>query len=153
MQRHLDCGRHKRELERNTLLDKAALTYAEAIEGHTAGVPQLETCTMPVSAHNDSNMKMGWALKTSGSKVRFTSTQVSYLTSKFKIGEETGQKANPASVARAMRTGKDTNGNPLFTHEYFLTSTQIASFVSRLASKKSLANEHKVVMDDLNSGC
>ena len=109
------------KLERNTLLDKAALTYAEALEGETAGVPQLETCTMPVSAHNDSNMKMGWALKTSGSKVRFTSTQVSYLTSKFKIGEETGQKANPASVARAMRTGKDTNGNPFFTYEYFLT--------------------------------
>ena len=151
MQRHLDCGRHKRELERNTLLDKAALTYAEALEGQTAGVPQLETCTMHISAHNDSNMKMGWALKTSGSKVRFTSTQVSYLTSKFKIGEETGQKANPASVARAMRTAKDTNGNPLFTYEYFLTSTQIASFFSRLASKKSLANEDEVVMDDLNS--
>ena len=51
----------------NTLLDKAALTYAEALEfeGQTAGVPQLETCTMPVSARNDSNMKMGWALKTS----------------------------------------------------------------------------------------
>ena len=149
MQRHLDCGRHKRELERNTLLDKAALTtYAEALEGQTAGVPQLETCTMPVSAHNDSNMRMGWALKTFGSKVRFTSTQVSYLTSKFKIGEETGQKTNPASVARA---GKDANGNPLFTYEYFLTSTQIASFFSPLASKKSLANEDEVVMDDLNS--
>ena len=134
MQRHLDCGRHKRELERNTLLDKAALTtYAEALEGQTAGVPQLKTCTEPVSAHNDSNMKMGWALKTSGSKVRFTSTHVGYLTPKFKIGEETGQKTNPASVARAMRTGKDTNGNPLFTYEYFLTSTQIASFFSRLA--------------------
>jgi len=93
MQRHLDCGRHKRELERNTLLDKAALTtYAEALEGQTAGVPQLKTCTEPVSAHNDSNMKMGWALKTSGSKVRFTSTHVGYLTPKFKIGEETGQK-------------------------------------------------------------
>ena len=30
----------------NTLLDKAALTYAEALEEQTAGVPQLETCTM-----------------------------------------------------------------------------------------------------------
>ncbi|XP_044167180.1 uncharacterized protein LOC122951219, partial [Acropora millepora] len=117
----------------NTLLDKAALTYAKALEGQTAGV------------------KMGWALKTSGSKFRFTSTQVSYLTSKFKIGDETGQKANPASVARAMRRGKDTNGNPFFTYEYFLTSTQIASFFSRLASKKSLANEDEVVMDDSNS--
>ena len=77
MQRHLDCGRHKRELERNTLLDKVTLTYAEALEGQTACAPQLETCTMLVSAHNDSNMKMGWGLKTSGSKVRSTSTQVS----------------------------------------------------------------------------
>ena len=49
-----------------------------------------------------------------------------------------------------MRTGKDTNGNPLFTYEYLLASTQIASFFSRLASKKSLANEDEVVMDDLS---
>ena len=135
----------------NTLLDKAALTYAEALEGQTAGVPQLKTCTLPVSARNDSNMKMVWALKTSGSKFRFTSTQVSYLTSKFKIGDETGQKANPASVARAMRTGKAQMAILFSPTSTFLTSTQIASFFSRLASKKSLANEDEVVMDDLNS--
>ena len=32
-----------------------------------------------------------------------------------------------------------------------MTSTQIASLFSRLASKKSLVNEDEVVMDDLNS--
>ena len=50
-----------------------------------------------------------------------------------------------------MRTGNDTNGNPLFTYQYFLTSTQIATLFSRLVSKKSLANEDEVVKDDLNS--
>ena len=41
MQRHLDCGKHQRALERETLLDRAAVTYAKILEGQTAGVPEL----------------------------------------------------------------------------------------------------------------
>ena len=152
MQRHLDCGKHQRKLERQTLLDRAALTYAEALEGQTAGIPHLDTFTRPVSSHCSSVLEMGWALKSGVSRrVRFTPNQISYLTTKFRLGEQSGQKADPASVARAMMTAKDASGNLLFTSDEFLTSTQVASYFSRLASKKRLGNDDEVLIDDLQS--
>ena len=51
----------------------------------------------------------------------------------------TGQKADPASVARSMMHAKDINGT---THsDDFLTANQIGGFFSRLASKKTLPDE------------
>ena len=83
---------------------------------------------------------MGWALKSSqGGKTRFSDKQRDYLTSKFQIGEETGQKASPAQVSRLMMTDKDASGNRLFSSPEFLTVQQISSFFSCLASKRSLA--------------
>ena len=85
---------------------------------------------------------MGWALKAGASRrTRFTATQRSYLTDKFRRGEETGRKVDPASVARAMMTAKDAHGSRLFTRGDFLTSNQVAGFFSRLASKKALAED------------
>ena len=42
------------------------------------------------------------------------------------------------SVARAMMTARDSEGNRLFTSAEFLTSQQVASFFSRLAAKRRL---------------
>lgn len=43
---------------------------------------------------------MGWALKSSGTRrTRFTQSQKLYLTAKFRLGEQTGNKADPAAVA------------------------------------------------------
>ena len=67
--------------------------------------------------------------------------QQSYLTDKFRRGEETGRKANPASVAQAMITAKDAHGSRLFNSGDFLTANQVAGFVSRLASNKALAGD------------
>ncbi|KAL9967963.1 hypothetical protein ACROYT_G026281 [Oculina patagonica] len=53
------------------------------------------------------------------------------------VGSETsGRKADPDSVARAMMTARDSEGNRFFTSAEFLTSKQIASFFSRLAAKR-----------------
>ena len=50
---------------------------------------------------------MGWALKQSRSRnTRFTDKQKDYLIAKFQTGEQTGQKADAASVSRLMRGGK-----------------------------------------------
>lgn len=54
------------------------------------------------------------------------------------MGETTGFKANPADVAKAMMTTRDDNGDRMFTSEEFLTTQQVSSFFSRLASKKRL---------------
>ena len=82
---------------------------------------------------------MGWALKpTRARRARFTPAQKAYLNAKFKLGEESGKKADPASVARSMMCAKDNSDNRLFCSDDFLTSNQIASFFSRLAAQKTV---------------
>ena len=139
MVRHVDCGKHKYELEHETLFDKAAKEYADQLNG------QGSTCAPVVSGNQTrsdsqcSRLAMGWALKSSDvRRRRFSLSQRAYLTNKFRVGETTGRKADPASVARSMMRAKDANGNKLFSSADFLTATQIASFFSRLASKKTL---------------
>ena len=66
------------------------------------------------------------------------------MTTKFNLGETTGFKANPADVAKAMMTTRDDHGDRLFTSEEFLTTQQVSSFFSRLASRKRLPD----VQDD-----
>ena len=91
---------------------------------------------------------MGWALKSSHvRRTRFTEKQKDYLTSKFRIGETTGQKADALSVAKSMMTARDSNGNRLFTSSEFLTGQQVSSFFSRLASKRTLENDEMTESD------
>ena len=95
---------------------------------------------------------MGWALKSSNARrSRFTASQRTYLTTKFKLGEQSGQKADPASVARAMVSAKDASGNRLFTSDDFLSASQIAGFFSRLSAKKTLRDEVEEFEDDFQS--
>ena len=92
---------------------------------------------------------MGWALKSSQGwrTKRFTDKQKNYLFTKFSIGEATSQKADPVLVAKAMMTARNFDGEQLFTSSEFLTSQQVASFFSRLASKRTL-NDHKREKED-----
>ena len=138
MQRHLDCGRHKRAVERDTLFDKAAVGYAQNLELQCQAHPQLSCSEQPPSMTDA--LSKGWALKSSSSKrVRFTDKQRKFMADKFQQGKSSGRKIDPASVARSMLTAVDSTGNRIFRD--FLTSSQIAGFFSRLASKKTLSGE------------
>ena len=140
MQRHLDCGKHQRALERYTLLDRAAVGYAQRLEGQCEAVPELEAVAEPPSSHD--MLPKGWALKSSASRrCRFTYKQKNYLTEKFQQGERSGRKSDPASVARSMMSAVDSQGKRMFSSEEFLTASQVAGFFSRLAAKKSLPND------------
>jgi hypothetical protein len=148
MVQHLDSGKHKRALERETLFDKAALEYAERLEGQTTLQPEVSGASIQTSCVN--RRPMGWALKTSGQgRARFTEDQKSYLTAKFRLGEETGIKTDPAAVARSMMCAKGPEGNLLFTSDDFLTAKQISGFFSRLASKKSLKEGELLQKEDI----
>ena len=63
-------------------------------------------------------------------KTRFNANQRDYLTKKFDLGEISGRKADPESVARAMMAVRDSEGNCMFTSTEFLISQQVASFFS-----------------------
>ena len=67
---------------------------------------------------------------------------------KFQTEEQTRQKADDASVSRLMRSEKDENDEQLFHCSEFLTSRQISSFFSRLASKRSLNHQEVNQSDD-----
>ena len=80
---------------------------------------------------------MGWALRSSRVKrTRFTVKTRDYLSSKFRIGQTTGQKAD--AVSKSMMTARDIIGQRLFTSAEFLTSQQVSSFFSRRSSKRKL---------------
>ena len=152
MQRHLDCGKHERALERETLTNRAVKVYGEKLEGETPSVPEIIANSRPdIIPDSCRKVPMGWALRAGAPRKRFTSSQKAYLTAKFKLGEQSGQKADPASVARAMVSAKDASGNRPFTSDDFLTANQIAAFFSRLAAKKTLQDDEELSDDDLEA--
>ena len=61
LMQHLDCGKHQRALENATLFDKAALEYAEQLEGQATLMPVVSRVSM--GAGNTHPQNMGWALK------------------------------------------------------------------------------------------
>lgn len=141
LQRHLDFGKHQFILERETLLDKAMLSYATKLErggDALAGAPSEDSSIVHTRAYV-SSLPMGWALKSSGSnRKRFTIEQRTYLTNVFLLGEETGIKADPNNVSLAMRKARNVDGSSLFETSDYLTPRQISRFFSRLAKKKAL---------------
>ena len=150
LQRHLDCGKHERAQERETSKDRAAVAYAERLKGQPSSVPETIANTRPEYILTASEkLFMGWALKASSTwRSRFTASQKAYLTNRFMLGEQTEQKADPASVARAMVSAKDASGNRLFTSADFLSVSQIAGFFSRLSAKKTLHEEVEDMAED-----
>ena len=143
----MDLGKHERALENETLLDKAVLGYADRLQQQFRGIPQIQV-RKHLNITSQPCLPMGWALKSSHvRRTRFTDKQKDYLTSKFRIGETTGQKADAASVAKSMMTARDNNGNRLFTSSEFLTGQQVSSFFSRLASKRALENDEMTESD------
>ena len=150
--KHLECGKHKRALEYETILDRAVLGYASRLEEGASIVPEIQETELSLVSSSQSSgasLPMGWALKSSHARsTRFSTKQKEYLIAKFQIGEQTGQKADPTSVSRVMRTAKDSNGERLFDSTEFLTSQQVASFFSRLASKRSLKDFAEAQSDE-----
>ena len=129
LQHHLDFGKHERALEHATLLDRAVLGYADRLQEQSSGIPQIRQVRKRLNPSNLPCLPMGWALKSSHVKrTRFTEKQRDYLSSKFRIGQATGQKADAASVSKSMMTARDSNGQRLFTSAEFLTSQQVSSF-------------------------
>ena len=105
----------------------------------TGRVPNIPTKVSKVRSVENLLLLMGWALRSSQlQRPRFTANQKVYLTKKFDLGETSRRKSNPESVARAMMSGRDSQGNPLFTSAEFLTLQQGAKFFSRLPPKGRL---------------
>ncbi|KAL9982789.1 hypothetical protein ACROYT_G004894 [Oculina patagonica] len=150
--RHLDCGKHHRAIENESLLDRAITGYSERLEVQSGIVPNIPTEVPKPRPTGSLSLPMGWALRSSQVKrTRFNTSQKDNLTKKFDLGETSGQKADPDSVARSMMTARDSKGNRLFTSTEFLTSKQIASFFSRLAAKRRRQDVADVIDEEVDN--
>ena len=134
LEKHLSFGKCELVLERESLLDKAKRLYrSKLLEGASA---QATIEADPVNVQDSTySLSEGWALKLPKKSTRFNDTQKRYLEDKFVLGQETGHKLDPASVARDMRFAKDKEGRRQFTVREFLTAQQVQSFFSRRASR------------------
>ena len=129
-----------------TLLDQAKEMYhLKLTEGRSAGATSHDEKTVPrENIANTNQLARGWALKQSKKSGRLSETQKKYLNEKFSIGQQTGHKVDPLSVAHDMRYAKNAAGNRLFTRDEFLSAQQIQSYFSRQAGKL----RHQHVEDD-----
>ena len=140
LENHLDCERHMYAIEHETLYDKAMKSYATKLEQGSSKLVETdqENVNVPLGENLQSTLPMGWVLKSTTKKRRFSDEQKKYLLEIFQKGEQTGKKADPASASKMIRTARNTDGTRKFKKEDFLSSRQIAGFFSRTAAKKKI---------------
>ena len=119
--------------QRATLLDQAKEMYhLKLTEGRSAGATSHDERTIPQEvATNTSHLLRGWALKQTKKSGSLSETQKKYLNEKFSIGQQTGHKVDPLSVARNMRYARKMESSRLFTCDEFVSEQQIQSYFSR----------------------
>ena len=123
-----DCSLH----EEKSVIDKSKIIYQKKLA-------DLNYTNKSFSSENtvvceDPPKDVGWALKVKKPKSLFSEDQKLYLTEKFNIGKISGNKEDPAKVARDMPFVL-MDGKRRFNREQYLTGVQVTSFFSRLAQK------------------
>ena len=97
-----------------------------------------------------SDLQLGWALhKALNQGVRFPAEVRQYLTTKFDLGERTGNKADPGKVAADMRTARRPDGLRIFDRKDWLMKSQVQGFFSRLAATRRKQGNQEVQMEDV----
>ena len=115
-----------------SLPDQAVLLNAKKIMEGDSDQPTLAVQAEQCEAVE--SLQKAWALKGSRKAARRTGDQRKYLEDKFRIGQETGHKADPEQVAREMRYARNERGERRFKVDEFLTAGQIENFFSRTAA-------------------
>ena len=97
-----------------------------------------------------SDLQLGWALhKPRSQAVRFTDEVKQYLTTKFDLGERTGNKADPGKVAADVRTSRTPDGSRMFERKDWLKKSQVQGFFSRLAATRRRQGIQDVQIEDV----
>ena len=118
---------------KNCVLDKAKITYHSLLKDDDSNARAF--APRETQKTDGVILSEGWALKSAKKSARFNEAQKKYLEEKFNIEQRTGHKQNPEHVVKDMRFAKKPDSSRLFSSEEFLTTQQMQSFFSRLASK------------------
>ena len=129
------------------------LGYAAKLEqGATAEVLEIPTADIHLEQPHESVLQKEWVLKSTKQRKRLSEKQRKYLLDVYQIGESTGHKAEPASVARSMRMSKNSDGSLLFDASEFLIPQEIANLFSRSSAKRVLPTDDEAedeIQEDL----
>lgn len=109
------------------------MLYAEKLQEGSSAQPFIAGSEL--SEQSVQALPQGWALRSTKKAARFSAKQKAYLDKKFKIGEQTGFKADPAQVAQDMRHAKHEDGSRRFTVDEFPAPQKIKFYFSRMAAK------------------
>ena len=135
LENHLLYGKCEFLPVRETLMDQAKVLYHEKLCSEASALPSVEGISQRHPSISTEVLTQGWALRSVRKATRFSEAQRQYLQSKFKVGQETGMKIDPANVAHDMCYARNQLGEKLFTVDEFLTAQQIQSYFARKASK------------------
>ena len=126
--------------ERESLLDTAKMLYSKKLlADNNVLIATTETAAVFSPSSPNSILDTGWALKLTKKSKPFSEKQKGFLEEKFTIGETTGRKLDPVTVARQMRVARSSDGQRQFTTEELLSATQIRGYFSRRAKSKNQA--------------
>ena len=126
--------------ERESLLDTAKMLYSKKLlADNNVLIATTETAAVFSPSSPNSILDTGWALKLTKKSKPFSEKQKGFLEEKFTIGETTGRKLDPVTVARQMRVARSSDGQRQFTTEELLPATQIRGYFSRRAKSKNQA--------------
>lgn len=104
------------QLERESLLDTAKIMYSKKLLGdNNTLMVTTETATVHSASSSNNMLNPGWALRSTKPSKPFSEKQRRFLEEKFTIGETTGRKLDPVTVARQMRVTRGSDGQRLFT--------------------------------------
>lgn len=121
-------------------MDTAKVVYCKKLLGeNSALMATTETTAKSLLPSPHSIPDEGWALRSTKTSKPFSEKQKRFLEEKFTIGETTGRKLDPVTVARQMRVARGSDGQRQFTPEERLSSTQIQGFFSRRSKSKNQA--------------
>ena len=157
LESHLDVGEHHQvHRASETVYDKVRRDWAKKF----LTVDEETGCTLVAQSDQRrdkheasgscSDLQLSWALhKPRSQAVRFTDEVKQYLTTKFYLGERTGNKADPRKVAADMRTSRTPDGLRMFERKDWLTKSQVQGFFSRLAATRRRQGNQEVQIEDM----
>ena len=130
---HVTYGKCDFREEVESVMDTAKVLYSKKLwvsDGRISAAANVH-CNQATSRGLHQKEEEGWALQSIKKNKPFSDKQKKFLEEKFMVGETTGRKLDPVTVAREMKTARqDGNGERLFSSSEVLTATQIQSFFS-----------------------
>ena len=117
MGNHVAYGKCKFQPERDSLIDTAKIKYSKKLwDGEISiktGITGSAATVVPL-ADSQTKEEEGWALRTTKKAKAFSEKQKKFLEERFMVGETTGRKLDPVTVARQMKIARDVDGQRRF---------------------------------------